>query len=651
MRNRIGLWCTLVFLFFSLSVVTRSEEPTDPRRPTAIDTEGVPVIPQEVSDRLRQYSHIRQAEFAGWSPDGKGMLVATRFGNSVQLHRVYEPGGRREQVTFFDEPVEGRPVPKAADGAILMSMSQGGDENFQSYLLVPNAFSVTRLTDGKSRNEPGPVSDDGSQFVVHSNRRNGRDMDILVGDVRRADSLRTVLETKDDYWLARDWSPDRSKLLVSRYVSINESYPAILDVANGQLTSLPLPAEGKAAVGALAFTADGAAALVSCDARSEFLQLFRLDLKSLKYEPIVADLKWDIDDIEVEPGTGRVAYTTNEDGASGLYLLEGDQSKRIDVPVGVTRGFEFSPDGKQLGFTLSRPDLPGDAYSIDLGNGHLTRWTFSEAGGLNPEKFVRPERIQFPSFDGRVVPAWCFRPRDAAPQKPAPVLVIIHGGPESQYRPTFTASIQYYVSELGLAVVCPNVRGSSGYGKTYLKLDNGPLRENSVKDIGALLDWISTQKDLDASRVAVSGGSYGGYMVLASLEHFGDRLRAGIDIVGIADWITFLKNTSPYRQDRRRAEYGDERNADMRAVFERISPLANAGRIRSALLVAHGRNDPRVPFTEAEQIAQRVRAAGKPVWTVYADNEGHGFAKKDNRDYLTAVESVFLLNNLVKPAK
>ena len=649
MSNRFGLLFALVLS--SLGVFARAEELADPRRPSAIDTEEVPVIPQEVFERLRQYSHIRQAEFAGWSPDGKGMLVGTRFGNSVQLHRVYEPGGRREQLTFFDEPVEGHPVPKAADGAILLSMSHGGDENYQSYLLLPKAFAITRLTDGKSRNEPGPMRDDGSQFVVHSNRRNGRDMDILIGDVRQPDSLRTVLETKDEYWRARDWSPDGYKLLVSRYVSINESYPAILDVASGKLTPLPLASERKVAVGTMAFTADGAAALLTSDAQSEFLQLFRLGLETLKYERVGADLMWDIDGVEVDPSTGRVAYTTNEDGASGLFVLEGDKSKQLNVPLGVIKGFEFSPDGKQLGFSLSRPDSPGDAYSVDLATGELTRWTFSETGGVDPKRFVRPDRIQFSSFDGQIVSAWCYRCPGANAQKPAPVLVIIHGGPESQSRPTFTASIQYFVNELGLAVVVPNVRGSSGYGKTYLQLDNGRKREDSVKDIGALLDWVGTQKDLDKSRIAVSGGSYGGYMVLASLEHFGDRLRAGIDIVGIADWITFLKNTSPYRQDLRRAEYGDERDPEMRGVFERISPLANAGRIRSALLVAHGRNDPRVPFSEAEQIAKRVRAAGKPVWTIYADNEGHGFAKKDNRDYLTAVESLFLLKNLIEPAK
>jgi dipeptidyl aminopeptidase/acylaminoacyl peptidase len=265
-------------------------------------------------------------------------------------------------------------------------------------------------------------------------------------------------------------------------------------------------------------------------------------------------------------------------------------------------------------------------------------------GGLNTASFVTPTRIQFPSFDGRMIPAYYFQPRNAAGK--VPVYISIHGGPESQYQPFFTPIIQYYLNELGIAVICPNVRGSAGYGKTYLQLDNAEKREDSVKDIGALLDWIGRQPELDSRRIAVAGGSYGGYMTLATLTNFGDRIKAGIDVVGIANFITFLERTAPYRVDLRRAEYGDERNPQMKDVFQRISPLNNAEKIKAALLVIHGRNDPRVPFYEAEQIAAKVRAGNRPVWTVFADNEGHGFAKKDNSDYQRSVEVLFLKKHL-----
>ncbi|MBX9789179.1 MAG: prolyl oligopeptidase family serine peptidase [Pirellulales bacterium] len=405
-------------------------------------------------------------------------------------------------------------------------------------------------------------------------------------------------------------------------------------------------AQPKVAFGTAAFTPDGRSLYVTSDARGEYLELAKVDLATGQYQWLAPDLGWDVDSIEVDAKSGLVAFTVNVDGASRLYLLGEGKPVAVELPLGVIAGLEFSPDGKQLGFTLARPDAPADAYSIAIAvgraAGEATRWTHSEVGGLNPTSFVRPERISFSSFDGREVPAYYYRPPGASRDKPAAVVIDIHGGPEGQSRPLFSGATQFLVVEEGIAVIYPNVRGSAGYGKTYLQLDNAERREDSVKDIGALLDWIGRQPELDASRIAVQGGSYGGYMVLASLVHFGDRIRAGIDIVGIANFISFLERTSPYRQDLRRAEYGDERDPEMRKVFERISPLAGAEKIRAALLVAHGTNDPRVPYFEAQQIAEKVRGAGRPVWTVYADNEGHGFAKKDNRDYLTAVQMRFL---------
>ena len=646
---------TLQRLFFGVlvgfalvSTANSRAEDADPRRPAAIEAKEVPVVPAEIFAKLAQYQSVRGAAFRGFAPDGTGILIGTRFGNSSQLHRVYEPGGRREQITFYDEPVSGGFLPKQTDGAILMLMDAGGNENEQVYLLDRRKFATTRLTDGKSRNKLGAVRPDGSQIVVTSNQRNGRDVDLYVADPRQPDSMTLVMQVDKQTWAAHDWSHDGRTLLLNRYVSANESYPALLDVASGQRADLPSPTKEKAAFGPMVFAADGKSVFLATDANGEFHRLARLDLATKKYTWLTDDIAWDVSDLDVEPNTGDVAFTVNEDGASRLYLLpKGDGPRReLKLPLGIVSGLDFSPDGKRLGFTLARPDSPPDAYSLKLDDGKLTRWTFSEVGGLNPESFVSPSRIQFKSFDGRMIPAWYFQPRGAVASKKMPVLISIHGGPESQYQPLFSPIIQYYLNELGIAVICPNVRGSSGYGKTYVALDNAEKREDSVKDIGALLDWVGQQPELDPSRIAVSGGSYGGYMVLASLTHFGDRIKAGIDIVGIANYLTFLERTAAYRVDLRRAEYGDERDPAMKAVFERISPLNNADKIRSALMVVHGRNDPRVPFFEAEQIAAKVRASGKPVWTLFANNEGHGFAKKDNSDYQRAVEVMFLRKHL-----
>lgn len=634
-----------------LAVVPCAPAADDPRRPAAIEAQDVPVVPPELAAKLAQYQSVRGATFRGWAPDGTGILIGTRFGNSPQLHRVYEPGGRREQVTFQDEPVSGSFIPRATDGSILMLMDAGGNENDQVYLLDRKNFVTRLLTDGKSRNKLGAVRQDGSQIVITSNQRNGRDVDLYLADPREPASMKLLMEVEKQTWNVYDWSHDGKSLLIARYVSANESYPAILDVASGKRTDLPLPTR-KAAAGPMVFSADGHSILMATDAGAEFSRLVRFDLASKKYDGITDDILWNVTDVAVEPQAGHVAFTVNEDGASRLYLLRDGNGPRREakVPLGILAGLEFSPDGKKLGFTLARPDAPADAYSLQLDTGELTRWTFSEVGGLNPASFVAPTRIQFRSFDGRMIPAYYFKPRaitdKGGPQKAVPVYVSIHGGPESQYQPFFSPIIQYYVNELGIAVICPNVRGSAGYGKTYLQLDNAEKREDSVKDIGALLDWIGQQPELDSQRVAVAGGSYGGYMTLASLTHFGDRIKAGIDVVGIASFLTFLERTAAYRVDLRRAEYGDERDPQMKAVFERISPLNNADKIRAALLVIHGRNDPRVPFFEAEQIAAKVRAGNRPVWTVFANNEGHGFSKKDNSDYQRAVEVLFLKKHL-----
>jgi len=646
---RLTLRLALALVALALSPLS-ARAADDPHKPPAIETQEVPAVPESLLLRLEQYQNMRAAGFSGWDPEGKGILIRTRFGNSAQLHRVYEPGGRREQITFYDEPVSGGFLPAQRDGAILMSMSVGGNENYQIYLLDRAKYSTTLLTDGKSRNSIGPVRKDGSQMVIASNKRNGKDTDLYLADPRKPDSMKMLMEVDGQFWSAADWSLDGKTILLNRYVSATESYPALLDVASGKRTDLPLASKEPASYGPMAFAPDGKSIYIAADAVGEFSRLARLHLDTGRYEWLTDDIDWDVASLEVDPRTGMVAASLNEDGASRLLLWQpdGEKLKRrtLKLPLGIVSSLEFSPDSSQLGFTLSRPDGPSDAYSVDLKSGEVTRWTYSEVGGLNPATFVTPERIKFESFDGREIPAWFYRPRTASSESKAAVLILIHGGPESQFQPYFSGTIQFYVNELGLAVIAPNVRGSSGYGKTYLKLDNAEKREDSVKDIGALLDWIAKQPELDASRVAVSGGSYGGYMSLASLVHFGDRIKAGIDNVGIANFVTFLEKTAPYRVDLRRVEYGDERDPAMRELLLKISPATQAEKIKSALLVAHGKNDPRVPFAEAQQIAEKVRSQGKPVWTVYAENEGHGFAKKDNADYLRAVEAMFLMRHL-----
>ena len=675
MQSRLLFTVSLCFIFPQQSF---AQNKTDRYRPPAITTTEVPVVPPATWERLRQYQNLRAAAFRGWSPDGKGMLVQTQFGNTAQLHLVYEPGGRREQITFFDEPADGFIVPKDPDGNLLVTMSRGGSENNQIYYLEKASGKTTLLTDGKSRNSLGPVLADGSRMILANNSRNGRDTDLYISDIGDPRSSKMILQTKGEFWIPFDWSPDRFTLLINRYVSINETYPALLDIVTGKKRAIPIPEGKRTSYRAMAFSRDGKYIFASSDSRSEFQQLARIDVKTMRYSWIVADssgeeIFWDISNIVVDRNSDLIAFTVNENGASALYImadiekgttrtlfptgdsyvLQPDVPVRVDLPIGTIGGMEFSPDSKQLGFTFSRANGPSDAFSLDLQSGKLNQWTISEVGGLDTKRFVSPTQIAYPTFDNfpgsqdpRLVPAYYFKPQNASKEKPVPVVINIHGGPESQYRPRFSSFDQFLLNELGFAVIHPNVRGSAGYGKTYLQLDNAEKREDSVKDIGALLDWIKKQPELDASQVAVVGGSYGGYMSLASLTNYSDRIKAGIDYVGIASFTTFLKNTKAYRRDLRRPEYGDERDPKMLAVFDKINPTSNAHKIKSALLVVHGMNDPRVPFSEAQQIVKKVRVNGKKVWTVYASNEGHGFRKKANRNYLTAVMVMFFSKHL-----
>jgi dipeptidyl aminopeptidase/acylaminoacyl peptidase len=319
-----------------------------------------------------------------------------------------------------------------------------------------------------------------------------------------------------------------------------------------------------------------------------------------------------------------------------------------ELPRGVVSGLKFSKDGGKLAVSLSGPTNPGDVYSWDLNARRLDRWTYSELGGLDPTSLIEPELIRYRSFDGRSIPAFVYKPKGPAAGR-RPVVIQIHGGPESQERPAFNPRRQSWIDDLGAVVIIPNVRGSEGYGKTYLALDNAEKREDSVKDIGALLDWVRTQPDLDASRVAVVGQSYGGYMVLATMAHYAPRLAGAIDLYGISDFATFLRNTEGYRRDLRRAEYGDERDPQMAAVFQRIAPMNMTARMTRPMMVYQGANDPRVPKSESDQLVRRLRAQGTDVWYVVAADEGHGVSKKANAEVVRAAETLFLQRVLAAP--
>ncbi len=602
----------------------------------ALRVENVPETPPDVADRLRQYVNTRSAGFSDWLPDG-GVLITTRFGETTQLHRVDRPMGARTQLTFFDERIVSAQV-KPGTNEILFTRDVGGNENFGGYLLDPATGRTRLLTEAGTRNQGFVFSDDGEQIAWAYVPSTEPNYDVFVGDPDDARVRRRVYDGEGAAF-PLDFSPDGRRLLMQRYVSVAESHIFILDVATNAITRVA--PDIRVAYGGGEFSQDGRSIIVLSDENSQFQRLVRIDLATGQRSVISPSIPWGIESFDLSPDGRTIAYVVNENGRSSLRLMDLRNLRQLpapDLPPGIVSGVEFDRESRRIGFSLNSSTAPGDVYSWDLRSRELTRWTTSETGGIPQATFVDPELITWRSFDNREISGFLYRPRTPGPH---PVIIQIHGGPESQFRPGFSPTIQYWVNELGVAVIAPNVRGSDGYGRDFLALDNGPLREDSVRDIGALLDWIQAQNTLDDERVVVYGGSYGGYMVLASLTHYNDRLAGGVNIVGISNFVSFLQNTSDYRRDLRRVEYGDERDPEMRAVFDRISPLTNIGRVNRPLFVIHGYNDPRVPVSEAEQVYAAVRRNGGEAWMMIAMNEGHGFARRENQEAQREAETLF----------
>ena len=610
--------------------------------------QDIPVIPVSMIDDLNRYQNARSASFQAWSLDGKSLFVRTRFGDVPQIHKVSTPGGARSQLTFFSEPI-GSINRNPNSNELVFTMDAGGSEFSQVFFFDPESGSARMVTDGESRNGSVTFNRDGSGIAYASTERNGRSNDIWVMDVGESAEREITFEAPDGtYWSPSDFTADKEGLLITNYVAVVDSRIHLKNQLTGKVTQLRGGGTNKSINLAIGFDADDQGFFFITNEGSEFAQLAwaRLDDPD-NIVRITNNINWDIDDVILSDDRLRAAFVVNEGGIHRLYLLDTRTRKFAEVdglPTGLVGKLAFSPSGRALAMTLNTPKTPSDTFVLALKDnptlhGALTRWTTSEVGGLNTEDFAVPELIEYETFDNRKIPAFLYKPQGKGP---FPVVISIHGGPESQALPSFSSTYQMWLAKLGVAILVPNVRGSDGYGKSYLQLDDGFKRENSVKDIGTLLDWVEQQPELDKNRVAVFGGSYGGYMVLASSVLFSDRLKAAVDVVGISSFVTFLENTQDYRRDLRRAEYGDERDPEMRAHLEKISPLNNAEQIKVPMLVVQGQNDPRVPVTESQQLVDQLREQGQTVWYMNALNEGHGFRKKENRDIYQQVTVLFL---------
>jgi dipeptidyl aminopeptidase/acylaminoacyl peptidase len=622
--------------------------------------ENIPPIPAALAAKVAPYTEFKPALAVSWHPVERELVVARRAANTTQLHRAASPGSELVQLTDFAEPVRFGVFWPKAPNVLVFTRDSGGNEQRQVYRQDPGGAPPVLLTDAARKNDFAGMTRARDRMLVESTdvdksgRREDPTLDLALVNPLEPASARKLATLPGTGWGDYTFSFDDRRLALVEYKSINESYVWVLDVATGKRRRV-LPAEGTAPARPIAssdlnFARDGRGVFLSTDRDGEFRKLAFLDLESGAVEYFGEGGDWDVESIALSPDGRTLAAITNEAGLGVLRLYDAASRKpmpRPRMPIGDVRGLVWHENSRDLAVSVNSAQSPNDAYAIDVRDGKVTRWTESKVEGLDASAFRSAERIEWKSFDGRMIGGFIVRPPPRFTGR-RPVIVSIHGGPEAQARPGFMGRWNYFIDELGIAVIEPNVRGSTGYGKTFVALDNGMKREDSVWDVGALFDWIARDPGLDPSRVLVEGGSYGGYMALAVSTRFADRIAGTIDVVGIANFVSFLENTESYRRDLRRVEYGDERDKAMREFLTRISPANNADRIKAPLFVVHGRNDPRVPYTEATQIVAAARKNGVPVWYLLADNEGHGYARKENADFLFYAMIEFLQTYLLK---
>ena len=614
--------------------------------------DGIPPIPVSLAEDVGRYGNFRSATISSWHPAKREMLIGTRFADTVQVHLVKGPGAERSQVTFFRDAARGALFQPTNGDSFIFTKDRGGDEFYQFYRYDFSTGAITLLTDGKSRNT-GPVwSNSGERIAYGSTRRNGADVDLYLEDPADPKTDKMLAKMTGGGWSALDWSPDDRTILLLENISANESYLWLCDAASGALTPITLrpPVGEQIAYNGGQFSKDGKGIYTVTDKDSEFLRLTYIDLATKQHTYLTEKIPWDVDNYRLSKDGAKIAFATNEDGISVLHLMDTASRRELAVPklpAGVISDLRWHKNNRDLAFVINSARSPADVYSLDASTGKVERWTYSETGGVNTEAFPEPQIIHWKTFDGRTISGFLYAPPAKFSGK-RPVVVDIHGGPEGQSRPTFQGELNYFVEELGVTMIQPNVRGSTGYGKSFLALDNGILREGSYKDIDALFDWIGAQPQLDSERIMVMGGSYGGHMTLAVSTFYSNRIRCSFDIVGMSNLVTFLEHTQAYRRDLRRVKYGDERDPKMREFLERIAPMNNTERIKKPMLVVAGKNDPRVPASESQQIVEALKKNGTPVWFLMANDEGHGFAKKKNSDFMydSAVEfmKTYLLN-------
>lgn len=626
--------------------------------------DGIPAIPKAIADKVSLYTEFRGYGFVGWHPVERSMLVRHREegANLAQIYWLKAPGGKLEKITDFPDHVSAASFAPHHGNYLVYSRDVGGNEATQVFRMDLATRQSTLLSNPEERSAYA-WSRKGDRVLIESvpldktaqgGTRAQVATTLTLVDPLKPDSKTRLAELPGGGWGSFRFTHDDATIAAQQYRTPNDSDVFLMDATTGAREKI-LPKDGAPAAGYSGFewSLDNQRLFLTSNQGGEFSELAVYDRRDKSLTMLSHYIPWDIERFTLSADGKRLMAVANANGRDEVHLFDaatGKEVSRPDIAAGSIGGGEWHDTQRStLAFSLNSPQSPGDVYSLDASTGQTERWTVAaSAPGVRPESFITPELVQIKSFDGVTVSGWLFLPDATRFPGKRPVLVNFHGGPEGQSTVRFMGRYNYFLNEMGVAVLMPNVRGSTGYGKTYLDLDNGFKRKDSVKDGGAFLTWADSHPRLDARRIAVSGGSYGGYMSLATAVDYSPLIRGAIDVVGISHFVTFLNNTESYRRDLRRVEYGDERDPAMRAFHEKIAPLNNAASITVPLFVVQGKNDPRVPYTEAQQMVAAVRKNGVPVWYLLADNEGHGFRRKANADFEFYATVRFLEKTLIE---
>jgi len=614
-----------------------------------IEVIGVPAIPASLRRQLDPYTHIYGLPLAGWDPVNRAIRLKG-LSSVAWISRVESPGARPETSSIYIRSSGIYDLyMQPQEQYLAYTRDANGDEAFQLYLYKIATGTTTLLSNDKSRNTEPVWSNAGDQIVYSSTPEGDLGVSLWLIKPLEPKTKHLLAKSSGSYFKAYDWSPGDKRLVYCDFTSNTASNLWLVDLATGTKFLLSPKTEQPELYDYPQFSKDGKGVYVVTDHDSDYRRLAYIDLSSRKIKYISPVEQWDVDEFQLAPDGKTIAFVSNEEGISRLHLLDlvtGKERTQPKLPLGIISDLKWRKDSADLAFNFKSPRTPNDVYSVNVQTGKVEIWSKSETNGVDTSKFSQPELIHWPTNDKKMLSGFLYRPPAKFTGK-HPVIIDIHGGPEEQYRPGFVYEDNYFLNQLGIAKIYPNVRGSSGYGKRFLSLDDGLRREDAVKDIGALLDWIKTQPDLDADRVLVEGVSYGGYLALSTACSYSDRIRAAISDSGISNLASFVEHTEGWRRDLQRAEFGDERDPKIREFMERTAPLNNAQKIKKPLLIIQGQNDPRVPATQATRIVAETKDR-VPVWFILAKNEGHGFSQQNNRDYRLYATILFVTEFLLK---